>query len=429
MDLSPEWRLLLACARAKLSANDFHCIAELASADLDWQQIVTASYAHGIAPLIYYTLQQSGVIRLLPAAAAQTLRTSYYGNVARNSLLYDQLRNVLKAFGDEKIEVIVLKGAALAKTVYSNRALRPMSDIDILVREIDLPQVETKLLDLAYKFDANTKEHRRKHDYHFVFTKSGDIKIEIHWHITRPTSPFRIDIDGMWKRAQPTKIAGVEALVFSPEDLLLHLCQHMHKHKLIGGIRPLCDIAHVVEYHNAINWIEFGQRSSQWGISAYVYLALYLAKELLGANIPSSFLNDFEPAGFDRAVIQWAKERLLACESSPISLNLVQLCWKDHRLRDRLAALGGALAPKVVAKSYGLSQDSKRVPLRYYPLRIKYLLTRYGPLLWQLMSGDQKTKVVLAHEDNQLRLTNWLSSGYQQDNANEEKHNRLLAGH
>jgi Uncharacterised nucleotidyltransferase len=413
VELSPERSLLCACAGAKLSANDLCRIAELARADLDWHQIARASYAHGIAPLIYHTLQQSDVIRLAPAAAAQTLRTSYYSNAARNSLVYEQLRNVLEAFREEKIQVIALKGAVLAETVYSNRALRPMSDIDLLVREIDLAQVETKLLDLGYRFDASTKERRRKHDYHFVFTKSGDIKIEIHWHLQRPVAPFRIDIDDLWKRAQSTTLAGAEAFALSPEDLLLHLCQHMHKHKLIGGIRPLYDIAHVAEYYkSAIDWAEFRARSDQWEISPYVYLALYLAKELLDARIPRSFLDGFEPAGFDRAIIDWAKERFLDCEYSPISHNLVQLCWKGHRFGDRLAALGGALAPKAVAQSYGLPRDSKRVPLRYYPLRIKYLLTRYGPLLWRLASRDQRARIALEKEDNQLRLTKWLSSGY-----------------
>jgi Uncharacterised nucleotidyltransferase len=414
MHVSPEWRLLLACTRAKLSANDLRRVAELARADLDWHQLATASYAHGIAPLIFYSLQQSGVIRLVPAAAAQTLRDSYYGNAARNSLLYDQLRNVLEAFIEAKIQVIVLKGAALAETVYSNRALRPMSDIDLLVRKIDLAQVETKLLDLGYRLDASTKEHRRKHDYHFVFAKSGDIKIEIHWHLQRPVAPFRIDIDGLWERAQRTTLAGVDALALSPEDLLLHLCQHIHKHKLIGGIRPLCDVAHVVEYYNnTIDWTEVRIRSCQWRVAPYIYLVLSLAKELLDARIPRSFLHTYEPAGFDRALLDDAKARFLEFpEPSPISSNLVQLCWEGHRFKDRVTALRTALAPKVVAQSYGLPQDSNWLPL-YYPRRIRYLLTRYGRLVWQFAKGDQSTGLAMKRQERQVRLTKWLSSGYQ----------------
>ena len=415
MELSPERRLLLACARANSLAEELQRIAqELSRPDLDWNDVAAAACAHGVAPLIYHNLHRSGVIRLVPPRAMETLRNSYYGNAARNSLLYDELRNVLNGFRDKKIEVIVLKGAALADTVYPNRALRPMSDIDLLVRKEQLGKVESKLLDMGYMVEERVKpkEFQREHHYHWVFKKKSAIAVEIHWNIKRPTGPFRIDIDGLWDRAKPIQIAGVEALALSPEDLLLHLCQHMHKHKLIGGIRPLCDIAHVVEYYkDAIEWTVFETRSYQWGIAQYAYLALYLAKELLDARIPSSFLDDFRPAGFDPAVIHWAKERVLNCESSPISHNLVQLCWTGHSFTDRLAALGSALSFRAVARSYGVPQDSNWTALGYYPPRIKYLLTRYGPLVWQLVSGDQKIRVATEREDNQLRLTKWLSSG------------------
>jgi Uncharacterised nucleotidyltransferase len=176
--------------------------------------------------------------------------------------------------------------------------------------------------------------------YHLHYTKKSSVPVEIHWHIARPNRRFTIDIDGFWERAQSNKIAGVEALILSPEDLLLHLCQHMHKHKLIGGIRPLCDITHVVDYYkDEIDWLEFRTRSFEWGISPYAYLALYLAKDLLAARIPSSFLDGFEPPGFDRSVIDWAKERLLDRECLSISHNVVQLCWNGHRFKDRLAAV------------------------------------------------------------------------------------------
>ena len=72
MELSPERKLLLACARSKLTPEDRQRIADLAGADLDWDRLVTLSYAHGIAPLIYHSLQESAVIDRVPSAAAQS---------------------------------------------------------------------------------------------------------------------------------------------------------------------------------------------------------------------------------------------------------------------------------------------------------------------------------------------------------------------
>ena len=136
VERSPEGRLLLLCARAKLTVEDLQLIArDLARPDLDWDYIAKTSCMHGIAPLIYDSLYRTGVISLLSSAVTETLRNTYYCNAARNSLLYDELRRVLLAFKKKGIKVIVLKGAVLAATVYRERALRPMSDIDLLVRK------------------------------------------------------------------------------------------------------------------------------------------------------------------------------------------------------------------------------------------------------------------------------------------------------
>ena len=161
MNHSPEWKLLLACAKANLTVEDLRSIRQdLVCPNLDWDHVTRAACAHGIAPLIYHSLYRSDVVSLLPPAAAETLRSSYYSNAARNSLLYNELQKVLDAFKERRIEVIVLKGAALADTVYSHRALRPMSDIDLLVRKEKLTEVETQLLDMGYSVRRERKTER-----------------------------------------------------------------------------------------------------------------------------------------------------------------------------------------------------------------------------------------------------------------------------
>lgn len=413
MELSPERKLLLACARSKLTPEDHRRIADLAGVHLDWDQLVSVSYAHGIAPLIYHSLIKSDVIGQVPATAAQTLQSSYFTNAARNSLLYDDLKKLLLALRQEKINAIVLKGAALAETAYPQRALRPMNDIDLLVRKGQLIKVESKLLDMGYLFDGHgkTKEFYLEHRYHWVFAKRFDISIEIHWHIKRPTSPFSIDIDGFWERAQWTKIAGVEALVLSPEDLVLHLCQHFWKHNLTGGIRPLCDIAETTRYYgDGIDWIRMANISSEWGINAGTYLVLSLARELLDAPIPKDFLSDIKPVNFTMEVIDWAREAVLGYGECPLVFpDLVKLFWKGRSAKERWAVLQKILFRSTVA---GYSKDataSKRASL-YYPLRIKHLLTQYGPTVARLWTGDQRVRAAAETEEKQQRLTKWLTS-------------------
>jgi hypothetical protein len=412
LKLSLERSLLLACARARPTAEECQRISELAVANLDWPQLASVSYAQGIAPLVYHSLVQSDAVGLVPIAVAQMLRSSYYANAARNALLYNDLKELLIAFEEEKIDVIVLKGAALAETVYPHRALRPMSDVDLLVRKHQLSKVESKLLDMGYLLEGGeqTKEFYLEHRYHWVFTKRPDVSIEIHWHIKRPTSPFRIDIDGLWERAQQSAIAGVDVLVVSPEDLLLHLCQHTHKHNLIGGIRPLCDIAETTKYFgDKIDWTKIANISSAWGMEAGCYLVLSLATELLDAPVPNGFLNDIKPADFNMEVINWAREAVLGYgECRLIFPDLVKLFWKGRSAKERWAILQKILSRNAIAGYADDSSVSKRA-YAYYPLRIKHLLTQYGPVVGRLWAGNQRIRAAAETEVKQQRLTKWIS--------------------
>jgi Uncharacterised nucleotidyltransferase len=318
----------------------------------------------------------------------------------------------LNAFRDKQIDVIVLKGAALAETVYPNRALRPMSDIDLLARKEKLTEVEATLLDMGYLLEdrAKGKEFYQERHYHWVFSKKPDIDIEIHWHVKRPTGAFEIDIDELWKRAQAIKVAGVEALILSPEALLLYLCQHSWKHNLNGGIRPFIDIAETSRFHEGkINWREVARLSVAWQMNPCIYLGLSLARDLLDASISESFLKELKPGNLDNLIMEWARERVLGYgASSPFSRDLLQLVWKGHGFNDRLRALQKVLSPSAVARHSFYPSASERIYLGY-PRRVKYLLTRYGPLIWHLLSGDQKIKAAAEREDNQQRLTKWLS--------------------
>src|SRR5207248_3585213 len=79
----------------------------------------------------------------------------------------------------------------------------------------------------------------------------------------RPGAAVRIPIEGFWKRARPAQIESVATLVFSPEDLLLHLALHLatrlsEADRFVGHVTTLCDIGETCRrYANAIDWSRF----------------------------------------------------------------------------------------------------------------------------------------------------------------------------
>jgi hypothetical protein len=57
----------------------------------------------------------------------------FFDTPKRNSLLFQEMDQILSNLGEASIEVVELKGAALANTVYEDIGLRWMSDLDLLV--------------------------------------------------------------------------------------------------------------------------------------------------------------------------------------------------------------------------------------------------------------------------------------------------------
>jgi len=73
---------------------------------------------------------------------------AYYAAAARSALLSREMDRLLAALHEADIPAILLKGAILAENLYPNPALRPMSDLDILVphdRVLDAREVLERL--------------------------------------------------------------------------------------------------------------------------------------------------------------------------------------------------------------------------------------------------------------------------------------------
>jgi hypothetical protein len=209
----------------------------------------------------------------------------------------------------------------------------------------------------------------------------------------------------MWARAVPARIAGVEAWMLSPEDLLLYLCLHTCKHQLTSSLRPLCDIAAIIRrYGPTIDWGQLQMRAAHWRVTPYAYLPLHLARDVVGAAVPEACLTALQPEGFEIRLLSWATADLLAEQDAPPLLPELFRLWKGPRLRDRLALVRRILSPAAVANAYGIAPASKRL-YGYYPVRLKDLLRRYGATLWRLFCRDPQ---LLALAERKAQLTHWL---------------------
>jgi hypothetical protein len=231
-DLSAEAKLVL--SRSWMDDAGVAAIKSLQTISFDWDSILQSGTRHGIAPLLYRTLSRIDDDSAVPPEVRATLRTAYYNNIARNMLLYQELRTVLKAFNVANIDVIVLKGAFLAELVYENIGLRAIGDIDLLVKREDLEKVKQELIQLGYHA-LPTKWGERLNELWETewaeerhYTKANNVDIDVHWYIQDRVDPYQIA--DFWVHAQPVVLAGEETLMLAPEDQMLHRCLHSERH-------------------------------------------------------------------------------------------------------------------------------------------------------------------------------------------------------
>jgi Uncharacterised nucleotidyltransferase len=383
--------------------------------EADWDNVVRESVRQGVASLLYHRLPTLGDRAEAPSRITRSLRELAIGSAVTSLRLDQELGQVLTALGRAGIDVIALKGAHLAEAVYANKGLRPMKDLDLMVKRCDLSRAQTTLLEMGYgprpepyaEWDYSDSQH-----LHPV-TRPGGATIEIHWTIETPTAPFAIDVDGLWERARPATIAGVNVMVLSTEDVLLHLCLHIaFHHRFELGLRGCWDIREIIRSRgNQIDWEQVQARARTWGVRKYVYLTLYLAKELLGASVPTAVLAGLEPNGFDSRLVTLARGEMLRQTVGPSVSSRFARIWGASRIREKASLIAKALFPSrnAIGRMYPTCRDPRWLYC-YYLVRWGELVQKYGRAVWGMMRRDEALTDLVRREHQRAVLVDWLQS-------------------
>ena len=213
-------------------------------------------------------------------------RLTHYAHVAQAAWQDHAAAQILHAFAEASIPVIVFKGLTLRTRIYRNPEQRRAGDIDMLVRRTDWERANVLLR--SFKYEVSPDEHLWTANFAREFMgelpyRKGTIVIDLHWHPVamswfRSTTAF--DLAGLWARALVTEVAGVPALRFGPEDELIHLCYHTAIHHALThphGYRDILGVLHTEQ--DNLDWTVLTERARKWRISVAVWAALSVARE------------------------------------------------------------------------------------------------------------------------------------------------------
>jgi hypothetical protein len=375
---------------------------------LDWEYVLAAADRQGITPLLAHRLREGGCV--IPPVVAERLAAAYWTNHFRNRTLLDALHRILAAAAEAGIAVMPLKGAALVTWYYPAPALRPMSDLDLLIRPDDIAPMARLLEAQGYTavprppslFDERDEDHATR-EYAFV-TDAAGMRVLIEYR-AEPLDPsigsllkadpasdarFRAHCERMWERGHHATIGDGACMRISPEDLLLHVASHLTTRH--AGLRLLWlhDLRLIAAMHrDTFDWDYLIAEARRLRLAAPIHAALDAARRWLDAPIPREQLARLS-GGVARGSLRQAYERRLfvaqvvALGQSDLSAAGASLQWRPlaismgrlHAGRAPWRAVGRVIAPSGAYMSWwhGASIESGRAYWRAVAFRIAYVM-------------------------------------------------------
>jgi len=223
-----------------------------------WDDLAQGAEDHGLEPLVLARFQDAGVA--MPAPIVDRLRVRRMQHAHAHAVRTRVVGELARAFDAASIPFLLLKGAALAHLVYDTPLLRPMRDVDLLLRKRDVSRAHAVLERGGFTPSGIAVTP----DYHHLRAMSTTVDgamvtIELHHEVLRAT-PFLKPIcyEDVQDGAQSLTWAGTTFHTVGREDMLWHLYAHAFA---INVLRPeirlnsIADLVHAVEkWVDALDW-------------------------------------------------------------------------------------------------------------------------------------------------------------------------------
>ncbi len=260
-----------------------------------WNDLFELAEKQGVACYLYYALKQKKSEDVIPEEWLRKIRIQLMRFSINNIKHLNELEELSLLFEKIGITAIFLKGSHLAFHVYPSPSLRPMDDIDIIVKEDDIPKISAALIESGYCNDYYTLENIKKYHRHLPpFTKKGKRCIELHWTLMQPmfqTPETEKTLMWMIGETEEKTYGKGRALVFRPNAVIFQLMLHIGLNDYISpSLKNLLDITVLIQKHqHEINWEVISAKILETCFVHRFALLGWLAKNTVGAKIPEYF--------------------------------------------------------------------------------------------------------------------------------------------
>lgn len=210
-----------------------------------WDRAATLSCEIGLGGLIHQRLAAGGpnsqTSRLCPPSAMEIWQNYRRHLFARFSIQFERYVELQAAMDGAGLPFLVLKGLALHAMMYDRIDLRPMADIDVLIREADWPAARFLLFDLGWHPESAplTEDFFPRFHYEQPFITNNHPRVRLDLHV-RPFRPLlyreRPAADDLFHHVARRLLLGRPVPTLGAAVMLIHLMVHAAVH---GAARPL----------------------------------------------------------------------------------------------------------------------------------------------------------------------------------------------
>lgn len=194
---------------------------------------------------------------------------------------------VTKLLAEAGIQSVVLKGLAVAHLDYPDPSQRSTTDVDLLVRAVDIERATELLTDAGFRRDL--PERRRGFDRRFAkdVTLYGPRRVEIDLHRTLLRGPFgaAIDLDELWASQEPLLVEGLpDRQALDRPSRLLHAAYTVAVADARPSLANMCDVA-LLASDPQMDWDTVRGRTARWRADAIVTDAVAAAAAATGLQV------------------------------------------------------------------------------------------------------------------------------------------------
>jgi hypothetical protein len=294
--LSPEAQVVLLSAGGEERDDE---IRALLHGGVDWPKVVRLAEREGAVSILWQRVRSLEDARIPGDTATQLQRLAMVSEF-RLLRLEQRLGDALDVLAEAGVDVVLLKGAALACTVYGSFPLRPMGDADLLVRCECADEAMALLTAHGWAAEgaaAHEEFYAGHHHRPPLDDRTGSgARLELHTGLFFDGHPFRFDAPDVRSRA--VTVAHGRRMVRVPEaqHQVLHVCLHfVWSHMLaLGAWRTFRDLRLLVSAEG-FDWSAFTRLAVESRGGSCCYWALRLAHDLVGVGVPPAVLQALRP--------------------------------------------------------------------------------------------------------------------------------------